>query len=67
MLANVVAFSTDPAGWEALSRPVKRVGTDLAGEFSISRLPPGDYHAVAVAHLPDHSWRRPSVLEVLRP
>ena len=65
-LAAVVAFSADPSCWDATSTRVRRASSDVNGAFAIPRLPPGDYHLVAVGHLPDHRWRRLDVLHALR-
>jgi hypothetical protein len=65
-LAHVLAFSTDPDRWELPSRFVKRMSTDEAGRFALRRLPPGDYHLIALVHLPEYRASRTDVLESLR-
>ena len=65
-LAHVLAFSTDPDRWELPSRFVKRMSTDEAGRFALRRLPPGDYHVIALVHLPEYRASRTDVLESLR-
>lgn len=65
--AEVLAFSTDPERWELPSRFVRRTKADEHGRYVLSRVPPGDYHLVALDVLPDHRASRIDVLEMLAP
>lgn len=63
---DVIAFSTDPARWEALSPFVRRVTTDEAGRYALRSLPLGDYHVVAVEAVAERRWSRRETLEQWR-
>ncbi|HEV3062709.1 MAG TPA: carboxypeptidase-like regulatory domain-containing protein [Vicinamibacterales bacterium] len=45
---TVVIFARDERKWEGASRYVRQTRSDQDGQFRISGLPPGDYHAAAV-------------------
>ncbi len=67
---TVLIFTADASRWFPLSRFIQQGRTDNAGRFSIDRVPPGTYHAVAVPALPpiapSESARR-AVLQALQP
>jgi protocatechuate 3,4-dioxygenase beta subunit len=44
---TVVIFARDERKWEGASRYVRQTRSDQDGQFRISGLPPGDYHAAA--------------------
>jgi hypothetical protein len=64
---TVVIFARDERKWEGASRYVRRTRSDQDGQFRISGLPPGDYHAAAADGLqqPDLAGD-PEVLKQIR-
>jgi hypothetical protein len=65
--ATVVVFPSDRQQWTAVSRFIVSGTTDRNGQFSIARLPAGDYYAVAATSLSPDDARDPERLESLVP
>jgi hypothetical protein len=66
--AIVVAFPTDIAAWPDYGPSPRRVRsswTSKTGEYSISGLPPGQYHLVALPDDKASEWRDPGSLRAL--
>jgi protocatechuate 3,4-dioxygenase beta subunit len=63
----VVAFADDRRLWTPHSRSVAAARPDQTGRFTLSGLPPGRYHVVALNYLEAGTERDPRVLERLAP
>lgn len=59
---SVVLFADDERRWTPNSRFVMAAQSSQAGQFRVKDVPPGDYLAVAVPHLPFRAWTNSEVL-----
>jgi hypothetical protein len=64
--ATVIAFADDPGKWGPHSRFIESARPDQQGRFTIRRLPPGRYVAIAVGYLEPGEERDPDVLKAWR-
>jgi hypothetical protein len=66
--ATVIACSTDHDRWYSGSRFLRKAVAARDGTFSLTGLPPGDYHVMAVRHIPiegEDAWQDRDLLESL--
>lgn len=63
---TVVIFADDPDRWGRMTRHVETARPDQQGQFSIARLPPGHYLAVAVREMEEGRHTDPEFLQDLR-
>jgi hypothetical protein len=64
---TVVLFPQDRARWATVSDRYLALGRpDQTGAFTVSSLPPGEYYAVALAHVNRYEWPDPAFLESVR-
>ena len=66
--AVVIAFAVDAAGWAsrgAFPRRMRTARADRDGAYTITGLPPGEYHVIAVHEESFADWQDPALLEAL--
>ena len=66
--AVVVAFPVDSTAWAArgaFSRRMKTARTERDGTYTITGLPPGEYHVIAVHEESFADWQDPALLDAL--
>jgi hypothetical protein len=66
--ATVIACSTDHDRWYSGSRFLQKAVAGRDGTFSLTGLPPGDYHVMAVKRVPiegEDAWEDRDLLESL--
>jgi protocatechuate 3,4-dioxygenase beta subunit len=66
--AVVLAYPTDPDEWAASGGVPRRLRTaraDATGAYSITGLPPGEYHVIAVKEDTIGDWQDPALLQAL--
>jgi hypothetical protein len=60
---TVLAFSTDPAFWQAPSRHIATARPDQTGQYHIHGLPAGTYYVVTVDPTEQGEWFDPTYLD----
>ncbi len=64
--APVIAFASDPDRWDMDSRFLRLVNADENGHYSVSGLPPAEYHVIALWRIRSgNAWKRSPFLESL--
>jgi hypothetical protein len=66
--ASILLFPVDPAGWiDTGSQPrrLRQVRASKDGTFKLGGLPPGEYHAVAIAGTAPRGWQDPQYLDAV--
>jgi hypothetical protein len=63
---TVLAFSTDPAHWQAQSRHIATARPDQTGKYRIRNLPSGTYYLATVDPAQQGEWFDPTYLDAHR-